>query len=56
MSTININSKDTVEKGKEITSSGGGGRKENGRDGGNNGGRGDVVKKKICGARVCYQG
>lgn len=41
MSTININSKDTVGKGKEITSSGGGGRKENNRDGGNNGGKGD---------------
>ncbi|KAH0926075.1 hypothetical protein HID58_018331, partial [Brassica napus] len=41
MSTININSKDTVGKGKEITSSGGGGRKENNRDGGNHGGKGD---------------
>ena len=41
MSTININSKDTMGKGKKITSSGGGGRRENGRDGGNNGGRSD---------------
>ncbi|CAN6803586.1 unnamed protein product [Brassica oleracea] len=29
MSTATINSKDTVGKGKEITSSGGGGRREN---------------------------